>query len=532
MSRSTPAECDSESGRAATFGRFRPLARVGSGVLGETWMGYAAQGRDAGRSVLLTLCEHSPDSMVMMPLLKAAQRAQRLRHPQALAFLDAVSAPGQVVFVHEYLEGERLSGLMNTATSRSTPIAPSVALSIAKQSIEGLASLRAERSTTVAHGALRPETIFVAQFGEVLLQSPDIASAAMSVTGFRQHSSSLPYLAPEYLLDPRENEESADVFSLGVILWEMLAGASLFGSTMAEPAERTRQRVISMPIPSIGSVQRPGGALHPDIVRLTDWALQREPGLRPQTLSDFSRALASLSPTSIASETEVGRTVHRLAGQSIALRQKRLATACGSAGRRSPMGEAARSEAVLDFDAHLAKTQTPAHQRERDLTPSIVAGDTHEPRGESHPPAVVTGRGLEKPGSARDGWLLAALALFAAGGISTFLLLQDRGSQAAASGGDQQNQAEITPPSDEIQPSAREAVPSEPTSTAPAKERRGQDEGPAKVNRAATPTRTAPSKAPRPQSADAPAPSKTKSGRAAGVGSGAGADGAYRPDGI
>jgi serine/threonine protein kinase len=320
---------------------------------------------------------------------------------------------------------------------------------IVKDAVATLSRLRTAHARGISHGAFAPETIFVTSFGETMLRHPGPQSAAMRVAGFRRHPSSLPYRAPEYLLDPRDDDETSDVFSAGVVLLELLAARPLFGGAdhlrlgrvKALSPERTQEierAVTEAQIPDLSAVRRSGGALHRDVVRLVHWCLHRDPSQRPQTLADLTRALGSLPEGAVAGITEVARCVTRIAGDSIAYRQKQLMEP------EAPQPQGVDSErgshqaftpseipTKVRRDRGFPEAEGQTHSKgERSAAPSAGSPEPLETveldsvfpdSRREHPPAVISIEHHPRESHTSGGWLLAAVALLAAGVAASYV---------------------------------------------------------------------------------------------------------------
>ncbi len=317
------------------MGRYHLISPVCVDALGETWTGHVAEGPERGRKVLVTVCNQPATPRAVERLVQCCERVQAIRHPNVLAFLDGGERGDEFILVSEYLDGEPLSTLLAASARASSPIPQGVALAIMKGAVDTLAALRTSYPEISASGGLCPESIFVASFGEAMIRNPGLVERAMAETVFRHHPAALPYRAPEQLRDPRNVAETADVFSAGVILWEMLSGRSLFGvdglarlgaseKLTPENLREVAKRIRSMDVPSLAALPRPEGALHPDVIRLVEGALHREPLLRHRTLEQLGEALSALPEGVVANAFEVSGVVKRLVGKAIHERLERL----------------------------------------------------------------------------------------------------------------------------------------------------------------------------------------------------------------
>jgi eukaryotic-like serine/threonine-protein kinase len=151
-----------------------------------------------------------------------ARAAGGLNHPNVVTVYDAGKAGDVVYMAMEYIEGVEL----RTLIGEGRQLAVAQALSIAAQVAEGLAYAH-ERG--VVHRDIKPANIMVVANGPVKITDFGIArmraSADLTQTGVMLGSPK--YMSPEQVIGKRADHRS-DVFSLGVILYEMLAGAAPF----------------------------------------------------------------------------------------------------------------------------------------------------------------------------------------------------------------------------------------------------------------------------------------------------------------
>jgi len=206
-------------------GRFRICGRLGSGGMGEVYLA-----EDTGLKRRVALKRIAPTLRVnaksRQRLWKEAELASRLNNPHIAAVYDVIEEGDEIFVVMEYVEGETLRHRL----ARSLRI--DEFLSIATQCSVALA---AAHQAGLLHRDIKPENIMLTASGEVkaldfgvarALPGPDspTATGTGEVTGF---SGTVPYMAPEILAE-KPADARADVFSLGVVFYEALAGRNPF----------------------------------------------------------------------------------------------------------------------------------------------------------------------------------------------------------------------------------------------------------------------------------------------------------------
>lgn len=249
--------------------------------------------------------------------------ASRLRHPNAVAVLETEELADEVLLVMDYVEGASLAELL-----RCWPLLPvSVALRIALDAAAGLAELHAlcderGRPLGAVHHDVTPDNLLVGLDGRTRLT--DFGSATWSVTGPCQACLSTSgraraFTAPE-CLDGYGCDARADVFSLGVLTWELLAARPLFDAA----------------VDGLG-VHRPGGlaapALSSAVPELGDAfdavlrkALARDPVDRFATVTELADELwaAAAWNGGVAAPYDVGTMVDERVGDALACRRSDL----------------------------------------------------------------------------------------------------------------------------------------------------------------------------------------------------------------
>ncbi|HSO34777.1 MAG TPA: serine/threonine-protein kinase, partial [Labilithrix sp.] len=163
-----------------------------------------------------------------------ARIASRVRHTNVVQTLDVVSSHGELLLVLDYVHGESLARLRRLATSAGRAIPPNVASGIVGAVLRGLHAAHESRSARGApldlvHRDVTPQNILVGADGVARVLDFGIAQAAglsqESVT--RDVKGKIAYMPPEQL-SGEPLDRRADLFAVGVVLWEVLAGERLF----------------------------------------------------------------------------------------------------------------------------------------------------------------------------------------------------------------------------------------------------------------------------------------------------------------
>ncbi|MDH4324484.1 MAG: serine/threonine protein kinase [Betaproteobacteria bacterium] len=205
------------------LGRFEVLAEIGRGAMGIV---YKAKDPMLERVVAIKTINMGMDrdgaEMYEKRFYQEARAAGGLNHPNIVTVYDIGKTDTECYMAMEYIEGAELRTLL--LPGKPLPVAR--ALSIAAQVAEGLAYAH-ERG--VVHRDIKPANIMVPESGAVKITDFGIArmrsSNVQTQTGMMMGSPK--YMSPEQVIGKRADHRT-DIFSLGVILYEMLTGAAPF----------------------------------------------------------------------------------------------------------------------------------------------------------------------------------------------------------------------------------------------------------------------------------------------------------------
>jgi tetratricopeptide (TPR) repeat protein len=232
--------------------------------------------------------------------LREARSLASIEHPHVVRVYGFGHAEGQPYLVMEYVEGESLADKLRRQRRLGSPEALGIARSVAE-------ALAAAWEKGVVHRDVKPSNILLDRKGQVRVADFGLAKSAAAssdptLTGEGAVVGSPAYMSPEQgrglPVDFR-----ADVYSLGVVLYEALAGAPPFeGPT---PADVVAKHLYAE-LPSLAA-KRPD--LPAALVRLVEWMTRKDPAERPGSYAELLSRLASLAPGEAATS---GSTLVRL----------------------------------------------------------------------------------------------------------------------------------------------------------------------------------------------------------------------------
>lgn len=312
----------SERGPSARIGRYALFEQFATGGMATVHLGRldGAGGFSRVVAVKRLLPHLVANSEFTDMLLNEARLAARVRHPNVVATLDVVASKGDVLLVLDYVEGEALSTLCRTQVKERREHVPlPIAVGIMQDVLHGLLAVHEAtdekgRPLDLVHRDISPPNVLVGVDGVARVLDFGIAKALQqlddSMSGRRMGK--MGYMSPEQIRSERLTQRS-DVFSAGIVLWELLATRRLF------PADQAEERMESIlrgayPLPS---TSRP--EVSSELDALTMKALELSPEDRYPTIREFSDAL---EPIARASRREIGEWVSSLAHDALSERTR------------------------------------------------------------------------------------------------------------------------------------------------------------------------------------------------------------------
>ncbi|MEO7145813.1 MAG: protein kinase [Bryobacteraceae bacterium] len=273
------------------LGPYEIVAQLGAGGMGEVYRARDTRlDRDVALKILLSGVASDPARLQRFE--QEARAAGALNHPNIVAVYDIGREDGVSYIVSELVEGESLRDLIQRG-----PVPLRKLLDLAAGAASGLAAAHA---AGIVHRDLKPENIMIARdgrakildFGLARQITPEVLRSAESTPTQTTPGAILGtvgYMAPEQVRGLAADHR-ADLFSFGLILYEMLSGRRAFAR---DTSVETLHAILNEEPPEL-----PAGA-SPALARVISHCLEKEPGQRFQSAQDLAFALLSLSGSTV-----------------------------------------------------------------------------------------------------------------------------------------------------------------------------------------------------------------------------------------
>ncbi len=296
------------------FGRYQLIRRIGAGGMGEVFL--AREGGDAPRAVVVkkVLPNLVANRAFVGRFLDEAKVVVRLSHHNIARVYAMGDVDGEYFLSMEYVQGKTVSRFTKRLRDRKVDMPLGIALLLGERVCNGLQYAHDAKDETgsplhLVHRDLSPANVCISYRGEVKIIDFGAAQSTLKEeqTAPRVVIGNLTYMAPEQakkqIVDGR-----ADLYSCGVMLWELLAWHAL--PQKGDPIERWRK--AANPSWEAPSLSQPSIPKDVDDVILK--ALRKEPKERYSTATEFGEALKKLrlkyAPT--VSERDIGELLARV----------------------------------------------------------------------------------------------------------------------------------------------------------------------------------------------------------------------------
>ena len=265
-------------------GKYRIEGELGRGGMGVV---YAAVNIDTEKRVALKWLSPEPgDGNNLARFRREARAAGRIHHPNVVTIFDIGEENGSIFLVMELLRGRSLAEMLEDG-----PMPIREAIGLLLPAMRGLA---AAHKAEVVHRDLKPENLFAVQNDEGAIEqvkvldfgvSKTLGDENLSVTRTGTVIGTPYYMSPEQLMGEREVNARSDIYSMGVVLYELLTGLPPFEGTSYN------QLVVKIATEDPIPLDRALPGTPPELAAVVARALSRDPEHRFSDVGAFAEAL-------------------------------------------------------------------------------------------------------------------------------------------------------------------------------------------------------------------------------------------------
>jgi serine/threonine-protein kinase len=275
------------------MGKFQLLSEIATGGMAEIWI--AKQQLEEGIEKLVVIKMLRPklkrNREFVHMFLNEARIAARLKHRNVVQMYDLGYADGNYFIAMEYIHGENLRNTTKACRKTGEKIPLAYSLTVMSQACEGLHYAHTKtdvlgRPLNIVHCDMSPQNIVISFRGEIKLVDFGVAKAASRFEQAQKGvvKGKLAYMSPEQI-QGKPMDARSDIFSAGIVLWELATWKRLFGSF-------TPNEIVKL-IPSghVPSPRRVNPEVTPALEAVILKALEKDPLNRFQTAQEMHAAL-------------------------------------------------------------------------------------------------------------------------------------------------------------------------------------------------------------------------------------------------
>jgi len=281
--------------RGKQFGAYEVVAPIAEGGMGSVFL--ARKRGIVGRLFALKVETVETCPVGSRGIENEARIGGRLQHANVIPIVDYVAdANGRAALVMDYVPGTTVGRLIRSSNACGAVLPIPVVLRMVYDALLGLAAMHRSRTgpgstRVVVHRDIAPANLLVGEDGVTRIGDLGV-SLCVEDEADRMRAGlegRIAYMAPERLLGHSDLDPRSDLFALGIVIWEAIAGRRLFCG--ADDAE-SRARVLAGDVPSLERFRRDAGLLD----GLVACALAPKPDDRFATADTFLDALEAIAP--------------------------------------------------------------------------------------------------------------------------------------------------------------------------------------------------------------------------------------------
>jgi serine/threonine-protein kinase len=275
--------------------RYRIIERIAAGGMAEVYRAESAglEGFKKIVAIKRVLPHLSEKKQFIGMFLDEARTSAHLSHSNCVQVFDIGVGDNTYFIVMEFVDGSDLKNIIEHRRQKGQRVPLEAACLICQKICEGLAYAHEATDTKgrklgIVHRDMSPPNVLITRYGEVKIADFGLAKANSQL----EHSEpgiikgKFSYLSPEAAMGESVDHRT-DIFAIGIMLWEMLAGRRLF---LGESDLDTVRQVQAARIPSIAQLN---SEVTPELERIVLKALARDPNQRYQSARDLGRDLSA-----------------------------------------------------------------------------------------------------------------------------------------------------------------------------------------------------------------------------------------------
>ncbi len=359
MSESPPKSSDgappsSDPSPSISFGKYELFASLGRGGMADVFLSVARGPMGFNKLAVVkrlrrTLAEE-PTFLAMF--LDEARLAARLNHPNIVHTYEVGEHASSYFIAMEYLDGQPLNKIIRASLKRKEQLDEAFCARVVMDALNGLEHAHKlcdydGSPLAIIHRDVSPHNIFVTYDGHTKLVDFGIAKAATSSTETEVGvlKGKVAYMSPEQA-SGNKVDQRADLFAMGIVLWEMLSGERLM---RGDSTANTLHKLMSLPIPRVSERRVVAPALEAIVAR----ALEKDPDVRFSSAGEMREALEAYLdelPTPYRSD-DVSRHVCELFARVREEAQRQVQKHMAAIGKKEAASKERTAKDVLTLDS-------------------------------------------------------------------------------------------------------------------------------------------------------------------------------------